>query len=110
MHVALPIVALVVLAATVAGLAERFGRSAPLLLVIVGVAVSFIPGVRPLRLDPEVVLYGFLPPLLYAAAIRTSLVDFRANRQAILLLSVGCVIFSTGVVGVVAWWACRGGW
>ena len=105
MHVALPIVGLVILAATVAGLAERFGRSAPLLLVIVGVLVSFVPGVKPLRLDPEVVLFGFLPPLLYAAAIRTSLVDFRANRRAILLLSVGCVIFSTGVVGVVAWWA-----
>ena len=105
MHVALPIVLLVILAATVAGLAERFGRSAPLLLVIVGVAVSFVPGVKPLRLDPEVVLFGFLPPLLYAAAIRTSLVDFRANRRAILLLSVGCVVFSTGVVGVVAWWA-----
>jgi Na+/H+ antiporter len=105
MHVALPIVLLVILAATVAGLAERFGRSAPLLLVIVGVVVSFVPGVKPLRLDPEVVLFGFLPPLLYAAAIRTSLVDFRANRRAILLLSVGCVIFSTGVVGVVSWWA-----
>ena len=105
MHVALPIVALVVVVATVAGLAERFGRSGPLLLVIVGVGVSFVPGVKPLHLDPDVVLFGFLPPLLYAAAIRTSLVDFRANRQAILLLSVGCVIFSTGVVGVVAWWA-----
>ena len=46
-------------------------------------------------------LIGLLPPLLYAAAIRTVLIDFRANRRAILLLSVGLVAFSTVAVGLV---------
>ncbi|MEP6851842.1 MAG: Na+/H+ antiporter [bacterium] len=104
MHVALPIVAMVILVATVAGLSDRYGFSAPLLLVVVGVAASFVPGVPQLDLDPDVVLFGFLPPLLYAAAIRTSLVDFRANRQAIATLSIGLVAFTTVVVGLVAWW------
>ena len=44
-----------------------------------------------MHLGPEVVLLGLLPPLLYAAALQTSLVDFNANRRAILLLSVGLV-------------------
>ena len=47
------------------------------------------------------VLLGLLPPLLYAAAIQTSLVDFNANRRAILLLSVGLVVFTTLGVGAI---------
>ena len=65
---------------------------APLLLIAVGVAASYLPGVPEVHLEPEVVLLGLLPPLLYAAAIQTSLVDFNANRRAILLLSVGLVV------------------
>ena len=48
-------------------------------------------------------LLGLLPPLLYAAAIRTSLVDFHANRQAIGILAVGAVVFTVGAVGLVVW-------
>ena len=50
------------------------------------------------------VLVGLLPPLLYAAALRTSLFDFGSNRRAIGLLSVGYVIFGTFAVGLVVWW------
>jgi CPA1 family monovalent cation:H+ antiporter len=103
-YVTLFVVGLVVIVSTVAGLAEHFGRNGPLLLVAVGIVVSFVPGMPKLHLDPDVVLFGLLPPLLYAAAIRTSLIDFRANRQAILLLAVGLVIFSTVLVGLVTWW------
>ena len=53
------------------------------------------------ELSEEVVLFGLLPPLLYAAAQGTSLVDFNANRRPILLLSVGLVAFTTAGVGVV---------
>ncbi len=49
-------------------------------------------------------LVGLLPPLLYAAAIRTSLVDFRANRRPIALLSIGLVLFTTAGVGLLVWW------
>ena len=79
----------------------RLDFPAPLLLIAVGVAASYLPGVPEVHLEPEVVLFGLLPPLLYAAAIQTSLVDFNANRRAILLLSVGLVVFTTLGVGVV---------
>ncbi|MGI9084193.1 MAG: Na+/H+ antiporter [Aeromicrobium sp.] len=54
--------------------------------------MPFIPDVE---LTPEIVLVGLLPPLLYASAIRTSLVDFTANKRPIALLSVGLVLFTT---------------
>jgi CPA1 family monovalent cation:H+ antiporter len=103
-EVALEIVGLVIVVGVVAGTAERLNLSPPLILVIVGVIVSFIPGVPRVEIDPDLVLFGLLPPLLYSAAIRTSLVDFKANRDAIILLSVGAVAFTTVTVGLVAWW------
>ncbi|WP_370290548.1 Na+/H+ antiporter [Nocardioides sp.] len=102
MEVALLLVAIAVAVLTVTATSERLGVPAPLTLVVVGVAVSFVPGVPELRLEPEVVLLGLLPPLLYSAAISTSLVDFNANRRPILLLSVGLVVVTTlGVAMVV---------
>ena len=80
---ALQILALVVAVAVVAAASRRLGLSAPLVLVVVGLIASLVPGVPEYRIDPDVVLIGFLPPLLYAAAMRTSLVDVRANRPAI---------------------------
>ena len=97
---ALQILALVVAVAVVAAAARRLGLSAPLVLVVVGVLASFVPGVPDYQIDPEVVLIGFLPPLLYAAALRTSLVDVRANRQAIGIMAVGAVAFTTLFVGL----------
>ena len=88
----------------VAGLARRFNLSAPLLLTLVGVVASFLPFVPEVHLSSEVVLVGLLPPLLYAAAIRSSLVDFKENRRPIGFLSVGLVIFTALGVGLVTWW------
>jgi CPA1 family monovalent cation:H+ antiporter len=107
-HPALDILALVAVAGAVAGIARRLAWSEPLALTIVGIGLSFVPHFLNIDLTPNLVLIGLLPPLLYAAAIRTSLVDFRTNRQAILLLSVGFVAFSTVAVGLVAWWAVPG--
>lgn len=85
----------------VSALAERLRLPPPLLLIAAGVAASYLPGVEVL-LSPELVLLGLLPPLLYATAIQSSLVDFNANRRSILLLSVGLVIFTTaGVAWIV---------
>jgi Na+/H+ antiporter len=108
MNAALNILGLVVVVGFVAGAARRWNWSEPLVLVVVGVGISFIPGVLEIVLTPDLVLIGLLPPLLYAAAIRTSLVDFRANRLPIALLSVGLVAFSTVAVGFVASWAVPG--
>ncbi|GAA1135505.1 Na+/H+ antiporter [Nocardioides aquiterrae] len=79
--------------------ARRLGIPAPLLLVVAGVGASFLPFVPQVHLEPELVLIGLLPPLLYAAALSSSLVDFNTYRRPILLLSVGLVVFTTIGVG-----------
>ncbi|MFF7942429.1 Na+/H+ antiporter [Nocardia gamkensis] len=104
MHVAIGLVVLVASAAALAALARRFGVSEPLVLTVGGVAASYLPFVPEIHLEPEIILLGFLPPLLYTAAIRTSLVDFRANVRTIALLSVGLVLFTTFAVALVVWW------
>ncbi|HWM74849.1 MAG TPA: Na+/H+ antiporter [Nocardioides sp.] len=81
-------------------IARRVDFPPPLFLVVAGFAASYLPGMPEVRLEPEVVLLGLLPPLLYAVAISTSLVDFNANRRPILLLSVGLVVFTTVGVAV----------
>ncbi len=81
-------------------IARRLDVPPPLFLIVAGVAASYVPGVPEVHLEAEVVLFGLLPPLLYAAAISTSLVDFNANRRPILLLSVGLVVFTTVGVAV----------
>jgi len=93
------LVALAVVVLAGSALAGRLGLPAPLLLIAVGVAGAYVPGIPEVRLQPEVVLLGLLPPLLYAAAVQTSLVDFRANIRPILLLSVGLVAFTTLGIG-----------
>ena len=98
--------AILAIAATViavTAVAERLRFSAPLLLVAVGIAASFVPFIREPALGADVVLFGLLPPLLYSAALRTSVLDFRANRRSIGFLSVGAVIFTALGVGLVAW-------
>jgi CPA1 family monovalent cation:H+ antiporter len=112
-EIAFELVALAVVVLAGTALAERVGFPAPLGLVVVGVVASYLPGVPTVHLSADVVLLGLLPPLLYSAAIQTSLVDFNANRRSILLLSVGLVIFTTVGVGVLVhellpgidWWA-----
>ena len=101
MEIALLLVAMAVAVLAFAALAERIDVPPPLVLIVLGVGVSFIPGMPEIHLEPEVVLLGLLPPLLYATAIQSSLVDFNANRRAILLLSVGLVLFTTAGIGLV---------
>ncbi|WP_066042112.1 cation:proton antiporter [Herbiconiux solani] len=97
------VVAFVLLAVVVTGLARRAGWSAPVLLVAVGAAVSFIPGIPPVHVEPEFVLYGVVPPLLFAAAFGTYVVDVGARRDSIVLLSVGLVVFTAFAVGWVTY-------
>ncbi|MFT4265435.1 MAG: Na+/H+ antiporter [Nocardioides sp.] len=101
MEIALVLVALAAGVLAVTALSDRLRVPAPLLLIVAGIGVSFVPGVPSVELEPEVVLYGLLPPLLYATAISTSLVDFNANRRVILLLSIGLVVATVAGVGVV---------
>jgi Na+/H+ antiporter len=104
MEVVLGLLVLVAVVCAGSALGRKINVSVPLLLVLAGVIGSFLPFVPPIELNPELVLVGLLPPLLYAAALRMSLFDFRSNRRAIGLLSVGYVIFGTIAVGFVVWW------
>ncbi len=100
-HVALWLVSMVVAVVAVAAAARRAGLPAPVLLVAVGVLASYLPFVPEVRLTSEIVLVGLLPPLLYNAALQTSLIDFTAHRRSILSLSIGLVAFTTVGVAVV---------
>lgn len=75
---------------------------APLLLVVVGIGVALIPGINDVHVAPDVVLFVLLPPLLYAAALDSSLIAIRANRQSIGMLAVGLVLVTAFAVGLVA--------
>jgi Na+/H+ antiporter len=97
------VVAFLVVTVAVSAAARRVGWSAPLALVVIGVAVSYVPGVPRVDVEPDFVLSVLLPPLLFAAALQTSLSDVRARRESLLLLSVGLVAFTTVVVGLVTW-------
>lgn len=104
MDVALTMVVLVGVVTAVGALARRFEVSTPLILIVVGAVASFVPFLPPVQMTADLVLFGVLPPLLYAAAIRTSLIDFRRNIRPIGLLSVGLVVFTTVGVGLLTWW------
>jgi monovalent cation/hydrogen antiporter len=74
----------------------------PILLVLGGLALGFVPGLPEIDLPPDLVLVGVLPPLLYGAAFFTSLRDLRANVRPVGLLAVGLVLLTIVVVAFVA--------
>ncbi|MDR1428401.1 MAG: sodium:proton antiporter [Bifidobacteriaceae bacterium] len=95
------IFAVTLCAVLVAALARKFEFNAPLCVLAVALAASFIPTLHEVEVEPELILGIVLPPLLYSAALSSSLQDFRASISPILRLGVGAVIVTTAVVGVV---------
>ncbi|MFG2945341.1 Na+/H+ antiporter [Streptomyces adustus] len=95
----MPLLLLVAGSAAIAAAARRTPVPAPLLLVAVGLVVSYLPGVPDYTLDPDIVLPLLLPPLLYTSATDSSYLDLRAQLRPVALLSVGYVLFATFVVG-----------
>jgi Na+/H+ antiporter len=89
---------LLVFVAMFAGLARRLKVPYPILLVIAGLLVSFLPGMPRIGLDPDLVFLVFLPPLLYSAAWTLSWREFQRNFVSIAMLAVGLVLFT--VVGL----------
>src|SRR3954452_12521666 len=98
----LPLLAVLGSAAVLLVLAYRTAIPYPILLVIGGAGVGFIPGLPDVELSPDAVLVIFLPPLLYSAAFFSSLRDLRDNVRPIGLLAIGLVICTTLGVGLVA--------
>jgi Na+/H+ antiporter len=74
----------------------------PILLVVGGLGIGFIPGVPDVELDPDLVLLGFLPPLLYSAAFFGDLRALRNDLRAISMTSIGLVLLTTVTVAIVA--------
>ena len=100
-HDSLVLLALLVSGMALLALAPIVRIPYPILLVLGGLAIGFIPGVPHYALRPDVVLVGFLPPLLYAGAFFTSLRDLRTNARPIALLAVGLVLATMLVVAAV---------
>ncbi|GAB3243932.1 cation:proton antiporter [Kineosporia babensis] len=95
----------VIAAVAVTGLAHRKGLQAPLVVVVFGLAASFIPGMPRLELEPHIILGIVLPPLLYSTALDFSVPSFVQNIQPILRLGVVLVLITAFAVGGVAYWS-----
>ena len=74
----------------------------PVLLIIGGIAVGFIPSLRPIDINPEIIFLIFLPPLLYDAAFNISFKEFKTNINTIATLSIGLVFITAIGIAVVA--------
>jgi Na+/H+ antiporter len=83
-------------------LGRRLHVPPPLVQLALGVVFGFVPGLGDVEMPPEVVLFLFLPALLYWEALNTSLREARANLRVISLFAVGLVLATTGTVAVVA--------
>ncbi|WP_062318283.1 cation:proton antiporter [Demequina maris] len=81
-------------------IAPRVGVAAPLLLVLLGVGVSFIPGMPEIEVESEFILLGIIPPLLYSAAVALPATEFRRDFRAISGLSIVLVLVSAGLMGL----------
>jgi monovalent cation/hydrogen antiporter len=100
---AIEIVFALLIAATILAIAaRRLGIPYPIVLVLGGLAIGFVPGLPAIELAPNVVFLLFLPPILFAAGYFTSIRDLRANIRPVALLAVGLVLFTTAVVAAVA--------
>jgi CPA1 family monovalent cation:H+ antiporter len=102
-----------VLAFLIAGLsviARRLRVVSSILLVVAGAGIAFLPGMPRLALDPELTLLTLLPPLLYASGVSMSWRGFRSNLRPILLLAIGCVLFTATAVAAVAHYALGLSW
>jgi CPA1 family monovalent cation:H+ antiporter len=83
-------------------LARKLQVPFPIVLMIAGLGVSFIPGIPHITLAPDLVFFVLLPPLLYSSAWRTSWRDFSYNLVSIVLLAVGLVAFTVAGVALTA--------
>jgi monovalent cation/hydrogen antiporter len=100
MHPVETVLALLVPTTVLAVLARKIAVPYPIVLVVGGSLLAFVPGLPEARLDPQLVFLLFLPPILYATAYFTSWRDFRDSLPSITLLAVGLVAATTAAVAV----------
>ena len=98
------VISLLFAVSMLAMVSSKLRISYPILLVLAGLGISVIPGIPPIRLDPDIVFVIFLPPLLYSAAWNTSWHEFWGLRRPIGLLAFGLVLLTSVAVAYVAHW------
>jgi Na+/H+ antiporter len=96
---------LLVIVTALAVMARRIAIPYPTLMVIAGLAIGFVPNLRHVELNPDIVFLLFLPPLLYAAAWYTTWHEFRAQMRAISHLAVWLVLATTAAIAAAAHYA-----
>src|SRR5204863_6130599 len=96
------VVLLLGLVAALVVIAQKITLPYPVVFVLAGLALSFVPRLPEVRLNPDVVFYFVLPALIYPAALFTSWRDFRRNLRPILLLAIGLVLATTLAVAWIA--------
>ncbi|GAA3031034.1 cation:proton antiporter [Microbacterium dextranolyticum] len=89
----------VIAVAVVTALAQRLGVAGPLLLVALGLGVGLLPFIHVPEIDPEIILVGVLPPLLYASAVRLPAIEFRRDLGPISGLAVFLVVVTALILG-----------
>ncbi|CAM3248598.1 Sodium, potassium, lithium and rubidium/H(+) antiporter [Arthrobacter ulcerisalmonis] len=97
------IVGLLLATVMAVGLGDRLRLPYPVLMLLLAVALTFIPGFPDLDIAPELILPIFLPPLLFATAQRSSWAVFRVRWRTLLMLAVALVVITTAVVAGAAW-------
>ena len=81
-------------------LSDRIGVAPALILLVGGTAVGFLPFIPAIELDPQVVLEGVLPPLLFSTAVSISTINFRRELAPVAVLAILLVALSAAVIGV----------
>src|ERR1051325_4852168 len=102
MHQAEIIVLLFTAVGILAVLAQKIALPYPIVLVLCGLALGFVPPLPAVNLNPDIVFYFILPALIYPAALFTSWRDFRRNLRGILTLAIGLVLATTLAVAGIA--------
>jgi CPA1 family monovalent cation:H+ antiporter len=88
--------------------ADKIRLPYPILLVMAGIAVGFIPGMPKIELDPDIVFLLFLPPMLYEAAFNISRQEFKKNFSTISTLAIALVFLTAGGIALIAYFLIPG--
>src|SRR5262245_24426206 len=81
--------------------AKKLHAAPPMIMLVAGAGLAFVPGAPEVSLHPDMVLLLLLPPLLYSAGVNMSWRGFRSNLRPILLLAVGCVLLTAACVAAI---------
>jgi len=92
----------------ISGLAGKIKIPVPMLLLIAGILIGFVPAMPEIEINPEIIMLLFLPPLLYDAAFNISFQQFKTNINTIGRLAIGLVFLTTAGIAVIAYYVIPG--